>query len=392
VPTLAAFITDYLAQLAPNTRRTYATHVERFRDGIGPVCDQICEPCLEPPVWGVGPNGTTTILGEGYLCRCDCAACRASRIVAPRLADEQVSAAVCSRQHAEKIAVIARRMAIKKGIVENRRRAQRGKPAKAADGFGAEENAIGALRSLYEHTKVWCGSENALTGRKKPRRNSRERRPLEDFEMADLHHTTQMGGDDPELDTLLLDFGIATGARREGAYALTVGQVHLEEQVVVLRDKFKRSQPAPVSRDLVERLLSHARRRGGPDCDPSSPSFRSDAPVFHYKDGSRLTDRRFDTLSGRWQRDLPWANTEQLGYHHIRHTMAAIISVKFGTQYKKRYLRHADGNVTDGYGVCTFEELTRAMSTLLDFEHPLVHGLDERRRETLRRLGLSDDD
>ncbi len=42
--------------------------------------------------------------------------------------------------------------------------------------------------------------------------------------------------------------------------------------------------------------------------------------------------------------------------------------------------------------MCTFEELARAMSELLGFEHPLVHGLDERRKATLLRFGMSDDD
>ncbi len=54
--------------------------------------------------------------------------------------------------------------------------------------------------------------------------------------------------------------------------------------------------------------------------------------------------------------------------------MAAFLAALYGPQYKKRSLRHADGFVTDGYGVCTFEELARALSDLLDFEHPLVHG------------------
>jgi len=52
----------------------------------------------------------------------------------------------------------------------------------------------------------------------------------------------------------------------------------------------------------------------------------------------------------------------------------------------------ASRSVSDGYGVCTFEELARAMSGLLEFEHPLVSGVSQRRAETMRRFGLSDDD
>lgn len=114
---------------------------------------------------------------------------------------------------------------------------------------------------------------------------------------------------------------------------------------------------------------------------------------YRTKDGCRpVTERRIDSLIGRWRRELSWANDEQLGFHHIRHTMAAFLASTFGPHDKKRFLRHADGSVSDGYGVCTFEELARAMSGLLEFEHPLVAGVSQRRAETMRRFGLNDDD
>jgi hypothetical protein len=67
-----------------------------------------------------------------------------------------------------------------------------------------------------------------------------------------------------------------------------------------------------------------------------------------------------------------------------------MLGTHFGPNFKRRYLRHADGSVTDGYGICTYEELARAMSDLLGYEHPAVQGLEQRRAETLRRLGLGE--
>ena len=66
--------------------------------------------------------------------------------------------------------------------------------------------------------------------------------------------------------------------------------------------------------------------------------------------------------------------------------------VKFalGENVKRRYLRHSDDNVTEQYGLCPVETLAEALGALLGFEHPLVHGVDERRAATLRRLGLTD--
>lgn len=226
----------------------------------------------------------------------------------------------------------------------------------------------------------------------KPHRPGNQRRPLRDFELVELAHETASGGDDPELDALLFDYGIATGSRRLGAYSLTCGQLHDHSQLIGMKDKYARLQAAPVSAELIARLRTLAITRGGSVCDPASTDYRPDSPVFHYRPrggGYRpVASRRFDTLHKRWQRTLPWANDEQVGYHHLRHSMAAILKSRFGPLYAKRYLRHADGGVTELYGVCTLEELARAMAELLDFAHPLVHGVEDRRAETLRRLGI----
>lgn len=376
-PIVADVIDKYLAVKTAQTRRTYGTVLRRLRDGIGPVCDQTCEPCL----------------GHDFVCRCECSACRSSRVSLPALGAERVSAAVFSEEHVRILATASKRIAVKKGIVDNRRRAERGKPPKAADGYGAEETAVAALRSLFDVAKKHLGGVNPALDVPKPHRASRERRPLQDFELCELYHVTSSGGDDPELDMLILDVAIATGARREGVWSLTVGQIDPELQMIKIRDKYKRTIPAPVSADLIQRLLTHARARGGSQCDPRHGSYRPDARVLWTKRGkvcTPISDRRFDTLAGRWQKAMPWANAEQLALHHIRHTMAAVLAAQFGPQYKKRYLRHAGGSVTDGYGVCTTEELARAMSELLEFEHPYVQGVATRRAETLRRLGITD--
>jgi integrase len=375
-PTVAEHTAGFLATLTANTRRTYATHLLRLRDGIGPICDQLCEICLDPT--------------SGYRCRCGCSRCTSSRLTVTSQADLTVGPATYSLDNAKNLAAIARRVAVKAGLVANRRRAQRGLTAKRADGICAEETCVAALRSLYGAAAAWVPT-NAAADIPKPRRGGANRRPLLDFELLELVHLTETTGNDTELDALIVDFGIATGARREGVYSLTVGQLQPQAQIVLLRDKYKTTQPAPISADLMFRLVRHAIRRGGPACNPNNPDFRPDRPVFWQRVGDDyrpLTSRRFDNLALRWQTHLDWANTEQVGFHHLRHTMSAFLGSMYGPQYKKRYLRHADGNVTDMYGACTLNELARALSDLLQFEHPLVHGVDERRREAMGRLGL----
>ena len=380
-PTVAEFTDDFLKLQTVNTRRSYSTHLLWFRDGIEPTCDQLCEPCMDVKV--------------RFACRCDCSKCDRSRISLEAQGPKPLSEDSCSKEHVAIVAGAAHRVARKRGIVENRRRAKQGKPTKEASGFGAQETAIAGLRYMFTAAKRWVPTNHAQLV-KKPHRVGRERRALRDFEFIELCHVTETGGSDPDLDSLIVEYGIATGARRLGVYSLTGGQIHQTRQMISLVDKFQRPKDAPVSAALIDRLLAHALERGGPVCDPNSPTYRPDSPVFYAAkrrapgEWTPLTARYFDKLHERWQRELLWASEEQVGFHHLRHTMSERLKGAYGQHVAQRYLRHANADVTDGYGRCTTEDLARALSEYLGFEHPLVHGIDKRRRDSLDRYGYGD--
>jgi integrase len=376
-PTIAAAVAEFLKGQSDRTRDTYGYHLKRLVNGFGPCCDALCRTCRDPET--------------GFECRCRCAQCRDSRITIPALGDIHVSSTVLTSALVNEMGIVARRHAVWRGLLHNRKRALRGLPSKQASGKNAQETAIQAMRSLLKSVKKHC---DASVGQEvpKPRRDPREKRPLRRFELAELHHVTANGGNDPELDTLLLDFAIATGARCGGAIGLVVGRVHAVTQIVEMKEKGGITAEMPVSADLIERLIAHATSRGGARCDPTSSCYVPDSSVFWSRHGRKfvpLGGRRFDNLAHRWQTTLDWARDEQLTFHHIRHTMGAIIATEFGPQYKRRYLRHGDSNVTDMYGRCTLPALASALSALLEFDHPLVHGIAERERATLERLGLA---
>jgi integrase len=212
---------------------------------------------------------------------------------------------------------------------------------------------------------------------------------MQPFELREMHLLTATGGDDPELDVLVLDTGIATGARAKGIKLMTVGELHVKTQMIGVTDKGDRLVDMPVSAELIARLLAHAKERGGAKCDPSSVHYVPDSPVFYTKRGTPMSERRLDTIAKRWQENLDWARDEGVSFHYIRHTIAAYVA-QVGPQYKKRYLRHADNSVTDIYGKCPMDDFARVMADLLGFQHPLVHGIDDRRAATLRRMGLTE--
>jgi len=378
-PTVTEHIAGFLALQTKATRRTYATHLIRLRDGVGPICEGECEPCMDR--------------AAGFVCRCSCSSCTSSRLAVAAQGPNRVGLESYSADHVAALASIAQRIGKKSGTLDNRVRATRGLARKPADGKNAAETSVHALRSLFNNAAKYLNGTNPALEVKRPRRGAGYRRALQPFELMELQHVTATGGDDPDLDELLFDFGIATGARRQGAHDLVVGRIYPNKQTVGLIEKYGNEIPAPVSAELICRLLDHARSRGGSQCDPSSSSFRPDAPVFWHRISrgySQVTSRRFDTLHHRWQEALAFANEERVTYHHIRHSMAAIIKSGYGVHYAQRYLRHTASDVTDMYGACTLEDLATAMADLLGFEHPLAGGRLERRSNAMRRFGLTD--
>ncbi len=190
------------------TRETYDCHHGRMLRGVGPVCDQTCEPCLVPVRT---PKAGTKSQTVDFPCRCDCSNCRVSRITITPLGDLRVSPEVYSKDLVVTLSLVAGRYAVKSGIVANRRRAKRGMPPKKADGHNASETAISAMRSLFLDAGV-DSYQDALKV-KKPARSPKGRRRLEDFEFVELILLTETGGNDPDLDALILEVAIATGAR-----------------------------------------------------------------------------------------------------------------------------------------------------------------------------------
>ena len=203
-----------------DTGRTYMTAFKILRDGFGAICDQTCEPCL--------------VETTKFKCGCGCRSCRDSAIELKPQGDLLVGPDTLSARNFELVIRATRRLAIKRGIVENRARAKKGKPAKTAPGIGAEETAVAALRSLFDYAARhgFVDGDNPGRAIDKPRRPGSTRRALADFELVELYDLTATGGDDPALDLLLVDFGIESGSRREGAYEFTMGQIKPLEQLL----------------------------------------------------------------------------------------------------------------------------------------------------------------
>lgn len=361
--TLAEHI-DLVAAALSNkgTRNSYLTHFTRLRDGFEPQCSCDCEQCLAS-------------FDEHQACIDGCGRCDRRGFAA--MGDLPLVASNFGQTAIEPLCELAERYSHKRAVLTNRRRAKNQQGAMPALGKGGRENCVGALRCLFkravgDHLLPSNPAENIP----KPRRPKSKRRALTDTEVIDLFNVVVDGGDDPELDHLIVWADFELGCRAGGLLNMRVGGLNLHRQTVELGEKGGTTRFQPATRALIEDLQAHATRRGGPRCDPTSSQFIPDARVLYYRDSTAenphpLTRKRLETLHKRVQRELPWAADMLFCGHALRHTAGTAIERIGGTQTAKAFLGHTESSTVDGYTKAVESEVARAFSVRTGEEHPL---------------------
>ena len=98
--------------------------------------------------------------------------------------------------------------------------------------------------------------------------------------------------------------------RRGGALALRPQDLDPGQCLILLREKGETVRWQPVSPTLMAALLGHAGERHAPQ----------DGQLLRYRNGRRITYRRYDHLWERLGRSLRWVRAQQISMHWIRHT------------------------------------------------------------------------
>ena len=236
-------------------------------------------------------------------------------------------------------------------------------------GRSAAEHLIAALRCMYKHAEedgLIDPADNPAGKVEKPRRLPSTRRAVADKRLAEINHAAATTGDDPELDTLLLRLHTETACRRGGALALRPQDLDPEQCLILLREKGETVRWQPVSPTLMAALLGHAGERHAPP----------DGQLLRYRNGRRITYRRYDHLWERLGRYLPWVRAQQISSHWIRHTTLTWVERNFGYAVAKAYAGHtdtgSDGGATATYVRATTHEVATALAALTGEPHPLA--------------------
>ena len=236
-------------------------------------------------------------------------------------------------------------------------------------GRSAAEHLIAALRCMYKHAEedgLIDPADNPARKVDKPRRLPSTRRAVADTRLAEINHAAATTGDDPELDTLLLRLHTETACRRGGALALRPQDLDPEQCLILLREKGETVRWQPVSPTLMAALLRHAAERHAPP----------DGHLLRYRNGRRITYRRYDHLRERLGRYLPWVRAQQISMHWIRHTTLTWVERNFGYAVAKAYAGHTDTGSDTGatatYVRATTHEVAAALAALTGEPHPLA--------------------
>jgi integrase len=242
------------------------------------------------------------------------------------------------------------------------RRAQQRRPS--SDGRSSRENCIAALRALFGRAeRAGLVTKNPAKDLDKPRRRESRRRALDDAELNEAIDAVRTTSQDPDLDLLLVRFHLESGARREGALNLRLGDLDARRSTAWLREKFGLEREQPIPPSLLAALESHARSRG---------ATRDQDPVFRTKRGRPITRRRYNTLFDRAQAALPWTSRAPVTAHALRHTAGTAVERIAGHSVAQAFLGHAPSSVTGIYTKARPDEVAAAVAALTGEPHPLA--------------------
>jgi len=363
------------------------------RVGMPGTCACICEPCLDVVERHRAIPGTDEREPVPCPCveagRCDCVfdsdevPAKSCLDPCPVLADVPVAA---QGTEAAIVRKWVRNRAQRRELSRNLRRAAKERAQRRAGGEHAVEQYDALLTKIYKSAKLRSEVREALIeaipSNSRPQRAEGRGITIEQFRQ--VIEVAWTGGNDPDLDGLLVLFEVCTGARREGILELRTDSLDVAGLQVDLWEKFNSTRWQPIMRDLLGMLIDHVLDRHLRVVDPArwdrvtvddildgKVRLPSAIPIFHYRPRHRdgvlvphpVSRKRFNTLYERIQETLPWADQHGLHGHDLRRTGSSWIERRFGRGVAQAWLAHAD-DVTGLYTRGTKKDVRAATEWL----------------------------
>jgi hypothetical protein len=113
-------------------------------------------------------------------------------------------------------------------------------------------------------------------------------------------------------------------------------------------------------------LVEHLQRGG--ESDPTGRLLR-------FRTGRPITRRHYDSLWDRVRHRLPWAASQQISTHWLRHTTLTWVERNFSYAIARAFAFHADPSGRSGttltYTKVSIQEIATALARMTGERHPL---------------------
>lgn len=220
-------------------------------------------------------------------------------------------------------------------------------------GRSAEENAIGAFRSLWGNMveKGWV-EDNAAARLTKPGRAEPNRRPILPEEARMLRHLALATGRDPLLDEVILTIPERLGLRRIAVCRLRLCDIDLDRRELEVFGKGDKPRTMPVPPGLADYINDRRPPHlSTTEWMASEATLLRSRPLPAHPEGRPAGHRRIEEVFKRLHRAAPQIFARgDVSLHSYRHAIGTFVDARYGRAVTWAVLGHTSRrSVTDFY-------------------------------------------
>jgi integrase/recombinase XerC len=237
-------------------------------------------------------------------------------------------------------------------------------------GRSAEENAIGAFRSLWGYMveKGWV-DDNVAARLTKPGRAEPNRRPIQPEEAQMLRHLARATGRDPLLDEVTLTLPERLGLRRIEICRLRLCDLDLDRKELEIFGKGDKPRTMPVPPGLADLLAGYVEDRR-PQHLSTGEWLASEAtllrvrPTAAFPEGRATGRRRIEDMFKRLHRTAPQVFARgDVSLHSYRHAIGTFVDARYGRAVTRAVLGHTSRrSATDFYVHVSMDQKSEAVT------------------------------
>ena len=276
----------------------------------------------------------------------------------------------------------AMRLAKKTHAINAKCRKAKGLTIKEETGHHAYNRALDTLATIISYgLKKGALTNSPLSDIKRKAISESDRHGLTPDQVEEILSVALRGGSDPELEYLMLWTIIETACRSGGLIKLQLQDLDSKELMIRFHEKGGKSRKQPVSKALMQSIISFAKSRGLKSPTDSLFSYKyicschstekleCTCKSHQHSDCSELSipvsPHKFEKLWKRLGEQISWVAEKQISNHWLRHTTLTWVDrATSSNSIASKYAGHGPASVTAGYTSARKEEIRQAHDLL----------------------------